>query len=158
MEKSNRRLRNLAILAIVSVALAGCGPERTFPPPIPTATPDWSIQLSQTGGFAGIDLFMEVGSEGEMTVEDRRAGKRASVPVSAATVKDIDRLLQEADLPEEGRFSSPCADCFLYELEVASGLRAFHVLADDTTLSQSGARELIEYLVGLRDGALRSST
>jgi hypothetical protein len=50
-----------------------------------------------------------------------------------------------------------CADCFLYDLQIHDGGSLIQVRADDTTLDESGAGELVKFLGQLRDRALRSA-
>ena len=60
-------------------------------------------------------------------------------------------------LPETERLRSVCADCFVYELEIASTTGIVRVQADDTNLSESGAQDLIQFLGEMRDQALESA-
>jgi len=50
-----------------------------------------------------------------------------------------------------------CADCFVYELEIASTTGIVRVQADDTNLGESGAQDLIQFLGEMRDQALESA-
>jgi len=147
-----------AVVLLLGLSLAGCGPERTFPPPDPTATRDWSIRLTQSGGFAGSHLIIAVDAGGTITAEDVRAGRRASQPASAKTLQELDVLLQTMDLESRQRRPSACADCFVYELEIINRGHTLRVEADDVTIEASGATELIRYLIDLRDRLLMAAS
>ena len=150
-----KRVMPFLILSLLGVA--ACAPTRTFPPPAPTSAGTWSIKLTQTGGFAGAHLEIRVSSDGHMTAEDGRTRRVVSRPLSEAAVRELNRLLGPSTLPETERLRSVCADCFVYELEIASTTGIVRVQADDTNLSESGAQDLIQFLGEMRDQALESA-
>jgi hypothetical protein len=116
------------------------------------------VTLSQTGGFAGVNLKVEVSSEGRLTAENQKTGTKVTKNLDAATLDKLSALVAAiASSAPRSRQPSACADCFLYDLQVTSGTRSAHVQADDTTLSASGAQDLIALLIRLRDAALRAS-
>ena len=138
--------------------LAACTPPRAFPPPNSTPGGNWSVQLTQTGGFAGVQLYIQVSSDGMLTAEDKRSGRRVSSPVSPERMAELSRLLGQVKAPTAKRPPSVCADCFVYDLEIASGSGLVRIQADDMDLSASGAQALIQLLGQMRDQALRSGT
>jgi hypothetical protein len=114
------------------------------------------MRLTQTGGFAGVDMAVQVTSVGEMKAEDRRTGRTATLNLPPGELSELDRLRQALTSQQTERPPSGCADCFLYDLEIASNSGVIRVQADDTTLASSGAQALIERLRELRDRALSS--
>jgi hypothetical protein len=156
MRVSARKLASLVLLSLFG--LSACGSERTFPPPAPTPDHQWTMTLTQTGGFAGVHLVIQVTSAGEMNAEDQRAGRFASLPLQPGELAELDRLRQGLTSERSARLPSACADCFNYDLEIASPAGIIRVQADDTTLAASGAQTLIEYLREMRDRALSSGS
>ncbi len=153
-------------LLILGFFLAACGPAIIVPPDVqplpspsgsqlPSAGP-WTVSLVQTGGFAGVDLKVVVSSDGRMTAENVRSGKKVSKMLDAGDLAKLAPLAASvgAQAPQSPQHSD-CADCFLYDLQVTSGGRSVHVQADDTTLAASGAQGLITLLQQLRDDALK---
>jgi hypothetical protein len=151
------RARKLVVLILISLfGLSACGTERTFPPPAPTPDRDWTMRMSQTGGFAGVHLVIHVTSVGELKAEDQRTGRTATLNLPPWELLELDGLRQALTLQQTARLPSACADCFIYDLEIASNTGILRVQADDTTLAASGAQALIERLRELRDRALSS--
>jgi len=150
--------RVLPALILSLFWFSACGPPRVFPRPLPTSDGSWSIRLTQTGGFAGADLAMQVSSDGLMTAEDVRSGRTVSKLLSEATMTELNQLVAETTLSTIERPPSVCADCFIYELEITSTTGVVRVQADDTNLGESGAQMLILFLREIRDQALRAAT
>lgn len=149
--------RKLALLILLSLfGTSACGTERTFPPPAPTPARDWTMRMTQTGGFAGVHFVIQVTNAGEMKAEDQRTGRSATLNLRPAELAELDRLRQALTSEQSARLPSVCADCFIYDLEIASSTGIIRVQADDTTLAASGAQALIAHLRELRDRALSS--
>jgi hypothetical protein len=134
--------------------LTGCGPfsPETLPEPPPSRA--WAVKLTQSGGFVGVHLIMEVASTGEMTAQDARSGRMFSGMLSPGALEQLDRLLAATDSPTMITPTSMCADCFIYAVEIDSEHAAVRQQVDDTTLEESGMEPLITYLRELRDNAL----
>ncbi len=159
--------RVLSISALLIFVLAACGPATIVPPdlqPLPSPSDaqsssagSWDVSLSQTGGFAGLDLKVDVSSDGRLTAEDVKSGKQAIKQLDAASLAKLSTLIASAAaLAPQSPQRSSCADCFLYDLQITSGSRSIHIQADDTTLGPSGLRELVSLLQQLRDVTLKS--
>ena len=85
----------VALLTLLSLlGLSACGTERTFPPPAPTPDHDWSMRLTQTGGFAGVHFVIQVTSAGELTAEDQRTGRSAVRSLSPVELSELESLRQ----------------------------------------------------------------
>ena len=150
--------RNVVPVFVLSLLwLSACGPWRSFPGPIATPNHSWSsIKLTQTGGFAGVHLEIQVSSEGWMTAKDQRSGRAVTSPLSEGTLQELGQLVAKTRSPATEHLPSMCADCFIYELEIASTTGVIRIQIDDTNLAESGARALIQFLGEIRDQALRS--
>jgi hypothetical protein len=138
---------------------AACAPAAQPPDALqasPSPAGEWTIKLTQSGGFAGVMLTVQVSSDGRLVAENQRAGSSVTKTLPTETTAQIGRyyaqVLQATPIvPRSG-----CADCFLYRLEFTSAGRGAHIEADDTTLGASGAADLIRLLQQLRDEALRA--
>ncbi len=153
--------RVLIALLVLGFFLPACGPAQIVPPsdmpqPLPSPTASWQVTFSQSGGFAGVQLSIEVASDGRMSAEDQRSGKRVTKQLDSATLEKMSSVVSSVAASSSQSPHSACADCFLYDLQVASGGRTNRVQVDDTTLAASGAQELIALLQQVRDDALKS--
>ena len=144
----------LALMAF----LVGCArplPSSSDPQPLPSPRADWTMTLTQSGGFAGIMLKVVVSSDGKLTAENQRSGHTVTQELTADTVARLESLSSGLVVATPASHSG-CADCFSYDLRVDARGRSLQIHADDTTLADSGAEDLIRALQGLRDAALRS--
>ncbi len=147
-----------ATLALMAF-LAGCArplPTSSAPQPLPSPAADWTMTLTQSGGFAGVMLKVVVSSDGKLTAEDQRSGRTVTQHLTADAVARLASLSSGLVVTTPAESRSGCADCFIYDLQVDAGGRSVQIHADDTTLADSGAEDLIRTLQGLRDAALRS--
>ncbi len=150
--------RLFGLLFVLAFFLAACGPATITAPgvqPLPSPSGPWNVTLTQSGGLAGVQLTVEVSSNGRLDAENVRLGKRASRQLDAATLDQLSGLVSAIPASTPQLPASKCADCFLYDLQITSGARTIHIQADDTTLAASGAGELVGLLRGLRDATLK---
>jgi hypothetical protein len=145
---------------MLALLLAACAPTLQIPDApqeLPSPSGNWTLKLTQSGGFAGVNLTVQVSSDGTLTAENQRAGSSAKQTLAPETVgqlaSQVPSLLQVT--PAAPR--SGCADCFLYRLEFTTDGKTARVEADDMTLSGSGVAELVKLLQQLRDRALSSN-
>jgi hypothetical protein len=148
-------LRLTRLLFVLMALLTACSP-RAEALPLPSPGSDWTLKLVQTGGFAGVNLGVEVTSQGQLTASDGRTHRTVTQPLAPDALARLGQLYAASRLAQPGTPTRSCADCFNYELEARSGAAALHVQLDDTNLASSGFAELIGYLRELRDTALRS--
>src|SRR5512142_1246459 len=144
---------------ILALALAACGPAVVSPPASqasPAPAQDWTVKLTQSGGFAGVLLTVQVSSDGTLIARNERAGSSVTKSLPPEATAQIASFAAGLAAATSATPRSGCADCFLYRLEVTSGGRSAAIDADDTTLAGSGAAELIQLLQRLRDEALRA--
>jgi hypothetical protein len=146
-------------LALIAF-LTACGrmlPTASVPQALPSPGENWTIKLTQSGGIAGVMQTLEVSSSGQLKAADQRSGRTVSQSLPPATLAELKRLFSKASLAAATPTHSSCADCFIYDLQVTAGGNKMTVRADDTTLADSGAAELIGFLRQLRDHALQSA-
>ncbi len=153
---NTRLLRSMFGLVLLLSACAPFLAPRTDLKPLPSPAGDWTISLTQSGGFAGVSLKVEVSSDGQLTAEDQRTGRKVTKSLPAETISRLAQLHSAALAARPAPAHSGCADCFLYDLQLNAGGKSVQIKADDTTLTDSGAAELIGLLQQLRDDALRS--
>jgi hypothetical protein len=91
-----------------------------------------------------------------MTAKDQRSGRAVTSPLSEGTLQELGQLVAKTRSPATEHLPSMCADCFIYELEIASTTGVIRIQIDDTNLGESGAGALIQFLGEIRDQALRS--
>jgi hypothetical protein len=151
---NNALLRRIWILAVLLAACAPVVNNPATPQPLPSPVGDWTLKLTKSGGFAGVLLTVEVSSDGHLTATNQRSGQSVSEALPPATLAKLTQLYPDALLAAPSAPHSGCADCFVYVLEFSSGGKLVRTQVDDTTLSGSGAAELIRYLQQLRDRAL----
>jgi hypothetical protein len=123
-------------------------------PPTPTRGDSWTITLRQSGGFVGVDKTVQVSSDGQLAAADQRSGRRATLQLPPKSISELSQLYSDAGSPAQTPRPSACADCFVYDLEIASQDGSANLRLDDTTLAGSKAGALIHYLIELRDAAL----
>jgi Emfourin len=137
--------------------LCACRPAPTLGPaatPPAQVSETWRAELTQSGGLLGVDLEVQVTSGGVLTASNRRSGGTASTQLAEAETTELRKLLDAALTSEYAGSPSDCADCFAYELTLASGNQSRTIRLDDATMSGTAAEPLIAYLVRLRDEAL----
>lgn len=146
-------LRILSLVFILSLALA-CSPASPEETPVPTLADTWSVQLTQSGGFAGVHRVVTVNSDGQVVAVDERADHTGTLQL---TPGQLDRLADQvlaAMTMKPARLSSNCADCFIYDLEIRTDGTTFSVQLDDVTLPDSGLEPLVMSLRDLMEQAL----
>ncbi len=148
--------RSIQGVLFVSMLLSGCVLARPTPQPLPTSSTAWTVKLTQSGGFAGVLLSVEVSSDGHLTAQDERARQSAAETLPDETMARLAELISGTNLSPGAGPSAGCADCFIYDLEIRSDGRTVEMRVDDVTLGASGAADLVALLRELRDKALRS--
>jgi hypothetical protein len=148
---------SILLTAIVVAACAPAGGAPDAPQPLPSPAGDWKLKLTQSGGFAGVNLTVEIDSHGQLTATDKRTGRTVSQSLPADTMRRLSQLYSQVSLTTPRGPGSGCADCFIYSLELSSGGRPMQIQLDDTTLAGSGMADLIQQLQQLRDRALKTA-
>ena len=143
------KLLHLAIF--ISMLLYACGvvkPVPSSPQPLPSPSGKWQVKLTQSGGFAGVLLSVEVASDGQ------RTGSTVTQTLSPQTMAELGRLIRGIAHSGGDKPSSACADCFVYDLELHQDSGDIQIHADDMSLDNFGAADLIARLRQLRDASL----
>ena len=141
---------------LISILLSGCVLTRPTPQALPTPSKTWTVKLTQSGGFAGVLLIVEVSSDGHLRAQDERAHRSADQTLPDETIARMSELISNTKLSRGAAPSPSCADCFIYDLEIRSDGQVVGGRVDDVTIGDSGAADLIAFLRELRDNALRS--
>jgi hypothetical protein len=147
-------------IAFMITFLVACGTvlaPTTAPQPLPSPGNSWIMKLDQSGGIAGVSLSLEITSDGRLTAKDDRSGRLVVQDVPQETMSRLMQLYSAVPAATPKSLPSACADCFIYDLQMSSAGSLVQIHADDTTLANSGAADLISFLRQLRDTALRSS-
>jgi hypothetical protein len=151
----SRRL--VLVEAMVLLVLGACAPARPGAPnteSLPAGAAYWTITLRQTGGFAGVNKTVQVSSDGRLAAADERSGHKVVQQLPPASMAELGQLYARGLSPAPTPQQSACADCFVYDLDIASLDGTASIRLDDTTLADSPAEPLILYLIKVRDTAL----
>ncbi len=151
--------RLFCLLPLLIVLTSACGPARLEPAdplPLPSPTSSWNLSMTQSGGFAGVQLKVDVASDGTLTAADDRSGRVVTQHLPPETVTKIAALVLSAARSASQSPHSGCADCFIYDLQLNAGGKVVTAHVDDTTLQGSGLQELVSLLRQVRDSALKS--
>lgn len=142
------------ILVLTALLVTGCtqSSDITYTPP--ALEDDWSVNMTLSGGIAGLMQTIEVKADGSYTVADERTGKTASGKLTEDELATLEELISTLEF-STSRNPSACADCFVYDIEIVSGGQKIIVNADDMTLGDSGVGTLAQFLRGIMDSALK---
>ncbi len=156
-------MHRLLTLTVLLILLAACAPATPIESKPTQATQpsaplegQWTIRMIHSGGIMGLMRVIEVSSDGTFTVVDERASKTVTDKLPASGLAELQTLVTSARPASVPAGPSLCADCFIYDIEISSegAGRPMKYHLDDTTLSNSGMAELVNYLRSLMDEAL----
>jgi hypothetical protein len=142
------------ILVLAALLVAGCARSSTNTYTPPALEDDWSVNMTLSGGIAGLMRTIEVKADGRYTVADQRAGNTASGELTEDELARLEEMLSTLEF-STSKNPSACADCFVYDIEIISGGQKMIVNADDVTLGDSGVGPLAQFLRGIMDSALQ---
>lgn len=145
--------RTLVLAALLLVS--GC---KQAPPVIaytpPVLAESWSVKMDWSGGIMGLLRNIVVQSDGGYTVTDERANSTVAGNLTESELAALKETIATLKFtPPE--IQAVCADCFVYNLEIESGGKKMLVRADDNSLEGSGIEDLVQFLRGLTDAALK---
>lgn len=115
---------------------------------------NWTIKLSISGGFAGLQRVVEISNSGQLTVTDQKSNRQVTIQVPNDELANIEVILAETKPPQSPSRPPTCQDCFQYELDVQMEGKDYTVLLNDINLPDSGVDKLINALVDLQERAL----
>ena len=125
------------------------------PQSLPTPTNSWTVDLTQSGGLAGVLLTVEVTSDGQLKAADKRSNNSVTNVLPPEKTNELKRLISNLSQGGSQSPSSSCADCFIYDLEIRTEGKDIQIHVDDVTIKKSGSQDLITTLIMLRDSALK---
>ena len=146
--------RFFSLMLLLPVILAACSPAVALPEPLPTLSDDWTVDLTQSGGFAGVHLTVEISADGHLKAQDQRTGKSVEQTLSLETVSRLADLMAGLKISPDASTYPGCADCFIYDVVIRSGGSISTTRVDDITIGKSGLEELVTFLRKLRNSAL----
>lgn len=144
----------LILALIVALLLTGCKQSSGITYTPPALEDGWSVNMTLSGGIAGLLQTINVQSDGEYTVTDERAQNTSTGKLTDQELGTLEDLIASMEFIAPNT-PSGCADCFEYDLEIESGGRKMLVNADDVTLGDSGMGPLVQFLRGIMDTALK---
>lgn len=112
---------------------------------LPPLTGDWHIRLDQTGGIAGVSRTLEISSDGKMTTSDERTQKQDTRQLSSEEMSKLSDLVASAQY-QVVKQPMGCADCFIFDLQISNGGKAFHAQTDQVNLPATGLEPLVGFL------------
>jgi hypothetical protein len=150
---------NVLILIFGAFFLSSCGPAevpKPDSPKIPALEGKWVIRMTQSGGIMGMSQSIEIRSDGSYTATDIRTDKTLAGQLSEGELTGLIKQVASVefltvDVPEQ----YGCADCFLYDLQIAANDQNFSVQLNDISLPQSGLESLVMDLREIMTGELR---
>jgi hypothetical protein len=145
---------NRILLLLVLCGLVACSALPGAGDSLPDLSGTWSITLTQSGGFAGLNRTVTVASDGNVTARDARTDQSGSLQLSSGELAALQQLVAASSFVHPTKTDSGCADCFLYDLQIQSPAGRASFQLNDVTLPDSGLQPLVEYLVDLMDQAL----
>jgi hypothetical protein len=114
----------------------------------------WTVELFVSGGFAGVQRNIKISSSGDAIIMDEKKPKPINLDLLEAEVEKLSKLVVAIEHLPNVSGSSPCVDCFQYEVDVVIQDSHFHASYNDETLKHSGIKPLVFELVRLMNDAL----
>lgn len=144
----------VTLVLAAALLVSGCREQANITYTPPALKDDWSVKLTLSGGIAGLLRHIEVNAEGLYSVTDERMQKTATGKLTEQELIEVEGLITNLQFtPPE--IPSACADCFVYDIEIASGGQKMIVNADDVNLEDSGVGTLVQFLREIMDSALK---
>jgi len=151
------RIRLTLSFLMTMIFLSSCGLAKPVPQPLPSPSRRWTIKLNQSGGFAGVQLNVEISSDGQLTAQDQRTNRSVTQTLPSQTMTKLNQFISNLSIPSTGVPQSACADCYIYDMNIQTEESDLHILVDDVTIKNTSAADLIMFVIKLRDGALSSN-
>lgn len=106
----------------------------------------WTVVMQVSGGFAGLDREIRVGSSGAVTATDRRRQVSATASMPAAALAEVDTIVSRLATSQASKRPSACRDCLLYRFEIKRTTAALTAEFDDTTIAGTPFERLAKAL------------
>ncbi len=146
-----RKLIHIALFSAFMLSACGDAAQRPINTPetakgdLPSLTGHWTITMSHSGGIMGLSRSVVIDSTGSYTVRDDRADKTTTGQLSE---NELGKLIEVVRSSIYSQNTDPygCADCFIYDIEIASNEFNFSAQVDDVTIEKSGLANLVAAL------------
>jgi len=162
MKTVARNLRKSSLLVSIILLTFACskaGIRGTGAGPALSTT--WSVQLSVSGGLAGVRKFVEVNQNGRVIAVDEKLDITVSGKLSLQDLWQIQRLVERRNgtrtvEPGASR-GSGCFDCFIYTLVSILHGQKISKQYNGLNLENENERQLIQVLSKILDGQLNNN-
>jgi len=112
---------------------------------LPALKNTWTVEMTHSGGIAGISRSIEISSDGTYRVKDDHSGSENEGQLAAEVLEELKRLV-DSTLYSPVSEETGCADCFEYDLVIAGTGEPFKAHVDDVNLEDSGLGPLVMFL------------
>ena len=142
----------LSVLLSFAILLIACNPT-TSDTTSPSA--NWSVKLTLSGGFAGLNRSISLNQDGQAIYIDKRAKSRVEKQVTKADLQTVAKLVKILSPSDETvRGPSQCRDCINYVLAASYDGTHIRRAVDTITVQDSDAKDLIKKLTILASEVL----
>lgn len=131
----------IVLLALLFVVVAGCNRRQ-----MQMVSPAYSseegsfeqIELHVSGGFAGLNRFVEVKNNKKILVVDKKTKRKISGTVDPGLFAELVSSLPTTTVKQHKPLQPDCADCFYYQLKINRGNgKSEIVMLNSRTLAES---------------------
>lgn len=163
MKKQNRNTKNLSFnrLFVLGIAALICGCTVAMPTPgseqLGKEKENWRIELAVSGGFAGVNKYVEVDSSGKARAMDRKRGLERESRATPPMITKLDQLVNELFSTPPSLEQKPkkrCYDCFEYRLTTKMATKTRSEKISGYPQSNSVKWQLIQTLVPFMEEVL----
>jgi hypothetical protein len=112
---------------------------------LPTLENTWTVEMTHSGGIAGISRSIEIASDGGFTVLDNQAGTNRVGQLAADELEELKEIVDSTQYSTVSK-ETGCADCFVYDIAIAGTGKPFKARVDDVNMEESGLVPLVMIL------------
>lgn len=141
----------------LALAMADCGAQVQPPQPVASANP-WRVELTLSGGLAGVERVLELSSTGHLNIIDKRISRQVTTQLPNEELVKIFALLVDTSHLQPPGTPPACRDCFQYDLDVRMDGQQFSFRVNDLNMAQAGLSPLVKALKALQDRALKGQS
>jgi hypothetical protein len=113
--------------------------------PLPTLERTWTLEMTHSGGIAGISRSIEISSDGSYTVSDHQAGTNRAGQLATDELEELGKIVATIQYSTVSK-ETGCADCFVYDIAIAATGKPFKARVDDVNMEDSGLGPLVMFL------------
>ena len=140
----------LGLLLLSACSPTGQNQESATEQPQDTASPNWSVMLNISGGFAGLMQTLTLDQSGQAIFIDKRKKSRTEKQITREDLQIYADLVKNlADTDHAETRPDQCRDCINYALDISSDGKLKHRAVNTISLTNSDAKELISKLASL---------